>query len=161
MGLISHCPASFHSRLYSHHLPIHPILDRIFQILHLTQQPDRRKRQSHRANQKCHNQQNCTILRGIGDKHSHAKQSNYHNSLMVAVIDILRIRFAGAYTAAIAAIETNRRITPKEIIGNCHTVDGKCPAIRKSYSDFLSGKPIAQPTNDYDDSACDDVRCVG
>lgn len=22
------------------------------------------------------------------------------------------------------------------------------------------GKPIAQPTNDYDDSACDDVRCV-
>ena len=80
---------------------------------------------------------------------------------MVAVIDILRIRFAGVYTAAIAAIETNRRITPKEIIGNCHTVDGKCPAIRKSYSDLLSGKPIAQPTNDYDDSACDDVRCVG
>ena len=70
---------------------------------------------------------------------------------MVAVIDILRIRFAGAYTAAIAAIETNRRITPKEIIGNCHTADGKCPAIRKSYSDLLSGKPIAQPTNDYDD----------
>ena len=25
------------------------------------------------ANQKCHNQQNCTILRGIGNKHSHAK----------------------------------------------------------------------------------------
>ena len=69
-----------------------------------------------------------------------------YNSLMVAVIDILRIRFAGAYTAAIAAIETNRRITPKEIIGNCHTADGKCPAIRKSYSDLLSGKPIAQPT---------------
>ena len=59
---------------------------------------------------------------------------------MVAVIDILRIRFAGAYTAAIAAIETNRRMTPKEIIGNCHTADGKCPAIRKSYSDLLSGK---------------------
>ena len=65
---------------------------------------------------------------------------------MVAVIDILRIRFAGVYTAVIAAIETNRRITPKEIIGNCHTADGKCPAIRKSYSDLLSGKPIAQPT---------------
>lgn len=79
---------------------------------------------------------------------------------MVAVINILRIRFAGAYTAAIAAIETNRRITPKEIIGNCHTADGKCPAIRKTYSDLLSSKPIAQPTNDYDDSACDDVRCV-
>ena len=45
---------------------------------------------------------------------------------MVAVIDILRIRFAGVYTAAIAAIETNRRITPKEVIGNCHTADGKC-----------------------------------
>lgn len=28
-------------------------------------------------NQKCHNQQNCTILWGIGNKHSHAKQSNY------------------------------------------------------------------------------------
>ena len=61
---------------------------------------------------------------------------------MVAVIDILRIRFAGAYTAAIAAIETNRRITPKEIIGNCHTADGKCTAIRKSYSDLLSGNAI-------------------
>ena len=72
-----------------------------------------------------------------------------YNSLMVAVIDILRIRFAGAYTAAIAAIETNRRITPKEIIGNCHTADGKCPAIRKSYSDLLSGKPIAQPTTHH------------
>ena len=77
MGLISHCPASFHSRLYSHHLPIHPILDRKFQILHLTQQPDRRKRQSHRANQKSYTQQNHTILRGIGNNHSHAKQSNY------------------------------------------------------------------------------------
>ncbi len=76
LGLISHCPASFHSRLYSHHLPIHPILYRKFQILHLAKQPDRRKRQSHRANQKCHNQQNCTILRGIGNQHSHAKQSN-------------------------------------------------------------------------------------
>ena len=30
LGLISHCPASFHSRLYSHHLPIHPILNCIF-----------------------------------------------------------------------------------------------------------------------------------
>ena len=35
MGLISHCPASFHSKLYSHHLPIRPILDRKFQTLHL------------------------------------------------------------------------------------------------------------------------------
>ena len=41
----------FHSKLYSHHLPIHPILYRKFQTLHLTQQPDRRQRQSHRANQ--------------------------------------------------------------------------------------------------------------
>ena len=65
---------------------------------------------------------------------------------MVAVIDILRIRFAGVYTAAIAAIETNKRMTPKEVIGNCHTADGKCPAIRKSYSSLLSGKPTAQPT---------------
>ena len=65
---------------------------------------------------------------------------------MVAVIDILRIRFAGVYTAAIAAIETNKRMTPKEVIGNCHTADGKCPATRKSYSSLLSGKPIAQPT---------------
>ena len=72
MGLITHCPASFHSKLYSHHLPIHPILDRKFQTLHLAQQPNRSQRQSHRANQKCHNQQNCTILRGIGNKHSHA-----------------------------------------------------------------------------------------
>ena len=39
--------------------------------------------------------------------------------------------------------------------------EGNLIAIRKSYSDLLSGKPIAQPTNDYDDSACDDVRCVG
>ena len=77
MGLISHCPASFHSKLYSHHLPIHPILDRKFQTLHLAQQPDRSQRQPHRANQKCHNQQNHTILRGIGNQHSHAKQSNY------------------------------------------------------------------------------------
>ena len=67
----------FHSRLYSHHLPIHPILDRKFQTLHLSQQPDRSQRQPHRANQKCHNQQNHTILRGIGNQHSHAKQSNY------------------------------------------------------------------------------------
>lgn len=57
--------------------PIHPVLNCIFQILHLTQQPDRRKRQSHRANQKSYNQQNHTILRGIGNNHSHAKQSNY------------------------------------------------------------------------------------
>ena len=63
----------FHSKLYSHHLPIHPILYRKFQTLHLSQQPDRSQRQPHRANQKCHNQQNCTILRGIGNKHSHAK----------------------------------------------------------------------------------------
>ena len=62
----------FHSKLYSHHLPIHPILYRKFQTLHLSQQPDRRKRQSHRANQKSYNQQNRTILRGIGNKHSHA-----------------------------------------------------------------------------------------
>ena len=55
LGLISHCPASFHSKLYSHHLPIRPILDRKFQTLHLAQQPDRSQRQSHRANQKCHN----------------------------------------------------------------------------------------------------------
>ena len=67
----------FHSKLYSHHLPIHPILYRKFQTLHLSQQPDRSQRQSHRANQKCHNQQNHTILRGIGNQHSHAKQSNY------------------------------------------------------------------------------------
>ena len=73
LGLISHCPASFHSKLYSLHLPIHPILDRKFQTLYLSQQPDRSQRQPHRANQKCHNQQNCTILRGIGNKHSHAK----------------------------------------------------------------------------------------
>ena len=43
----------------------------------LSQQPDRSQRQPHRANQKCHNQQNHTILRGIGNQHSHAKQSNY------------------------------------------------------------------------------------
>ena len=54
LGLISHCPASFHSRLYSHHLPIHPILYRKFQTLHLSQQPDRSQRQPHRTNQKCH-----------------------------------------------------------------------------------------------------------
>ena len=77
MGLISHCPASFHSKLYSHHLPIRPILYRKFQTLHLAQQPDRSQRQPHRANQKSYNQQNHTILRGIGNKHSHAKQSNY------------------------------------------------------------------------------------
>ena len=44
-----------HFKLYSHHLPIHPILDRKFQTLHLAQQPDRSQRQPHRANQKCHN----------------------------------------------------------------------------------------------------------
>ncbi len=67
----------FYSKLYSHHLPIHPILDCKFQTLHLAKQPDRSQRQPHRADQKCHNQQNCTILQGIGNKHSHAKQSNY------------------------------------------------------------------------------------
>ena len=44
-----------HFKLYSHHLPIHPILDRKFQTLYLAQQPDRSQRQPHRANQKCHN----------------------------------------------------------------------------------------------------------
>lgn len=56
---------------------IYPILNGKFQTLHLAQQPDRSQRQPHRANQKCHDQQNHSILWGIGNKHSHAKQSNY------------------------------------------------------------------------------------
>ena len=38
-------------------------------ILHLTQQPDCRKRYSHRTNQKCHQQQNKPILRRICNQH--------------------------------------------------------------------------------------------
>ena len=54
------------------------MLDRKFQTLHLAQQPDRSQWQPHRANQKCHDQKNHTVLRRIGKQHSHAKQSNHH-----------------------------------------------------------------------------------
>ena len=70
-GTGSHLPLScfFSFQIYSHHLPIHPILDRKFQILHLTQQPDRSQRQPHRTNQKCHQQQNKPVLRRICNQH--------------------------------------------------------------------------------------------
>ena len=45
--------------------------------VHLTHQTDCSQWQPHRANQKCHDQQNHTIVRGIGKQHSHTKQSNH------------------------------------------------------------------------------------
>ena len=45
----------------------------------------------------------------------------HYNSLIVAVIGILRMRFAGARNATIAASETNRMMMKSDPIGKCQT----------------------------------------
>lgn len=74
------------------------------------------------------------------------KTDYYYNSLIVAVIAILRMRFAGARNATIAASKTKRRMIKNDPSGNCQIAYGKCLAMRKSYSSLLSGRPMMQPT---------------